>query len=77
VRQAVHLQPKEVHGGADIHLQPVDDPTLEQVDVPEGGCDPAGSPQWSRFAGKTCDAVGGPHWSSLFLKDCTPWVDPH
>ena len=31
VRQAVPLQPMEVHGGADIHLQPVEDPMLEQV----------------------------------------------
>jgi len=42
VRQAVPLQPMEVHGGADINLQPVEYPTLEQVDVPEGGCDPEG-----------------------------------
>ena len=34
VRQAVPLQPMEVHGGADIHLQPMEDPTPEQVDVP-------------------------------------------
>ena len=33
VRQAVPLQPMEVHGGADIHLQPVEDPTLEQADA--------------------------------------------
>ena len=25
--------PMEVHGGADLHLQPMEDPTLEQVDV--------------------------------------------
>ena len=31
VRQAVPLQPMEVHGGADIHLQPVEDPTPDQV----------------------------------------------
>ncbi|GAB0181367.1 epimerase family protein SDR39U1 [Grus japonensis] len=31
VRQAVPLQPKEVHGGADIHLQPTEDPTSEQA----------------------------------------------
>ncbi|GAB0181363.1 hypothetical protein GRJ2_000601600 [Grus japonensis] len=67
VKQAVPLQPMEVHseameddGGADIQLQPMDDPTPEQVDAPEGGCDP----------------VGSPHWSSLFLKDCTPWKGP-
>ena len=33
VRQAVPLQPMEVHGGADIHLQPMEDPTLEQMDA--------------------------------------------
>ncbi|KAK4811189.1 hypothetical protein QYF61_019820 [Mycteria americana] len=49
VRQAVLLQPMEVTGGADIHLQPVEDPKLEQVDVPEGGCDPVESPRWSRL----------------------------
>ncbi|GAB0181573.1 acid sphingomyelinase-like phosphodiesterase 3b [Grus japonensis] len=33
VSQAVPLQPIEDDGGADIHLQPVEDPTLEQVDA--------------------------------------------
>ncbi|GAB0181412.1 cAMP-dependent protein kinase inhibitor alpha [Grus japonensis] len=33
VRQAVPLQPVEVHGGADIHLQPMDNPMPEQVDA--------------------------------------------
>ena len=33
VRQAVPLQPMEVNGGADIHLQAMEDPTLEQVDA--------------------------------------------
>ncbi|GAB0205975.1 hypothetical protein GRJ2_003063100 [Grus japonensis] len=49
VRQAVPLQPMEVHGGADIHLQLVEDPTLEQVEEPKGGCQPVGSPRWSGF----------------------------
>ena len=43
VRQAVPLQPPEVHGGADIHPQPVEDPVSEQVNVPEGSCDPVES----------------------------------
>ncbi|GAB0181539.1 hypothetical protein GRJ2_000619200 [Grus japonensis] len=30
MRQAVPLQPMEEDGGADIHLQPVEDPTSEQ-----------------------------------------------
>jgi len=29
-RQAVPMQPMEVHGGAGIHLQPVEAPMLEQ-----------------------------------------------
>jgi len=33
VRQAVPLQPREVHGGADLHLQPMEDPTPEQGDA--------------------------------------------
>ncbi|PKU39468.1 protein pxr1-like [Limosa lapponica baueri] len=33
VRQAVPLQPMEGNGGTDIHLQPMEDPTLEQVDT--------------------------------------------
>ncbi|GAB0183081.1 acid sphingomyelinase-like phosphodiesterase 3b [Grus japonensis] len=33
VRQAVPLQPMEDDGGADIHLQPLEDPMLEQVDA--------------------------------------------
>ena len=31
VRQAVPLQPMEVHSGADIHLQPMEDTTPKQV----------------------------------------------
>ncbi|GAB0187307.1 AN1-type zinc finger protein 5-like [Grus japonensis] len=49
VRQAVPLQPMEDDGGTDIHLQPMEDPTLEQGDAPEGGCDPMRSPHWSRL----------------------------
>ena len=33
VRQAVPRQPMEVHGGADLHLQPMEDPTPEQGDA--------------------------------------------
>ncbi|GAB0183577.1 E3 ubiquitin-protein ligase MARCHF3 [Grus japonensis] len=32
-RVEIPLQPMEVHGGADIHLQPMQDPMLEQVDA--------------------------------------------
>lgn len=34
VTQVVSLQPMEDHAAADIHSQPVEDPSLEQVDVP-------------------------------------------
>jgi len=50
VRQAVPLQPMKVHGGADLHLQPMEGtPTSEQVNAPEGGCDSVGSLCWSRL----------------------------
>ncbi|GAB0178150.1 hypothetical protein GRJ2_000280300 [Grus japonensis] len=79
----------EDDGGADIHLQPMEDPTPEQVD-PKEAVTPweahAGggswqdlwargerSPHWSRFAGRTYDPVGDPRRSSLLLKVCTPW----
>ncbi|TRZ25720.1 hypothetical protein HGM15179_001306 [Zosterops borbonicus] len=60
VGQAVPLQPMEVQSGAEIHLQLMEDPPLEQVDVPKRVCDPMGSLRWSRFAGKICDPTGGP-----------------
>ena len=34
VKQVVPLQPMEDYGGADIHLQPVKDPTPEQMEMP-------------------------------------------
>ncbi|KAK4816220.1 hypothetical protein QYF61_013458 [Mycteria americana] len=48
-RQAVPLQHMEVNSGADIHLQHMENPTPEQVDVLKGGCDPMGSLCWSRL----------------------------
>lgn len=32
-KQTVPLQPMEGHGGADTHLQPMEDPMLEQMDA--------------------------------------------
>jgi len=43
-RAEMSLQPMEVHSGKDIHLQPVEDSTPEQVEAHKGGCDPMGSP---------------------------------
>jgi len=48
LRQAVPLQSMEVHAGADLHLQPIKDPTPKQMGVPKGDCDPMESPHWSR-----------------------------
>ena len=45
--QAVPLQPMEVTGGADAHLQPVEDPTLEQMAAPKEGWNSEGNPCWS------------------------------
>ncbi|GAB0178671.1 AN1-type zinc finger protein 5-like [Grus japonensis] len=49
VRQAVPLQPLEVCSGADIYLQPMEDPTLEEVDASKGDYDPMASLCWSRL----------------------------
>ncbi|GAB0184875.1 AN1-type zinc finger protein 5-like [Grus japonensis] len=70
VRQAVPLQPMEDDGGADIHLQPVEDPTLEQVEAPKGGCDPVGSPCWSRL-------LAGPvaSWREELTPEQVCWQD--
>ena len=91
VRQAVPLQPMEVHGGADIHLQPMEDPTPEQVGarrrlLPRGKpalerapgrtCGSVERSPRSRFSGRTCDPVGDPRWSSVLLKDYIPWKGP-
>ncbi|GAB0190592.1 AN1-type zinc finger protein 5-like [Grus japonensis] len=57
VRQAVPLQPMEDDGGAEIHLQPVEDPTVEQVEAPE----------------RVCDAVGSSCWSKLLAGPVDPW----
>ncbi|PKU31195.1 hypothetical protein llap_18501 [Limosa lapponica baueri] len=56
-----------------VPMQPMEDPMLGQVDVPEGGCDPVESLCWSRSSGRTCDPVGDPCWSSL--KNCNPVLE--
>lgn len=84
-RQAL-LQTLEVHGGTDIHMQPTEDPTTQQVDVPEGavcpwiGCAEAGPSQdplrgahAGTAPGKISDPVEDPYWSSPFLKVYSPW----
>ena len=48
-RQVVPLQPMEVHSEADLHLQPVEGIPHWSRGMPEGRCDPVGSPRWSRL----------------------------
>ncbi|GAB0189321.1 AN1-type zinc finger protein 5-like [Grus japonensis] len=70
VKQAVPLQPMDIRSGTDIHLQPVEDPTLEQVDAPEGGCDPMGSTHWSRLlAGPVAPWREEPTLEQVFWED--------
>ena len=77
VRQAVPLQPMEVHGGADIHLQPMEDPTPEQVDASKGGCDPMGSLCWSRLlAGPVNPWRQEPTLKRFAGRTCDPAGDP-
>ncbi|GAB0180460.1 EH domain-containing protein 4 [Grus japonensis] len=72
-----------------VPLQPMEDPTPEQVDAPEGGCDPVGSPRCSRLlAGpvdpwreeptleQVCWQDLGPHGGPMleqFMKNCSLW----
>ena len=65
VRQAVPLQPMEDDSGADIHLQPVEDPTPEQVDAPKEGRGPVGSLRWSRLLAGPVET--GAHTGGGFL----------
>jgi len=71
VRQAVPLQPMEVHGGVEIHWQPMEDTMPEQVVTLWEAHARAGSwrdlwnhgekiSHWTRFASRTCDPAGGP-----------------
>lgn len=62
---------------------PIEEATMEQMDMSEGGCGPQrllarSIDHWreeltlQQVPGRTCDPVGEPHWSSLFLKNCSP-----
>ncbi|KAJ7395333.1 hypothetical protein BTVI_156065 [Pitangus sulphuratus] len=78
----------EVHSGAEIHLQPMEDPTPEQVDV-QGRVCCCRKPMLEQAPGGTCGHVErgaqaatallagltmrDPLGSSLLLKDCTRW----
>jgi len=78
VRKAVPLQPVEVNSGAGIHLQPMEDPMLEQVSAPKGGCDPVGSLCWSRLLSGPVDPwrEWGPYRSRFAGRTSYPVGDP-
>ncbi|GAB0178723.1 AN1-type zinc finger protein 5-like [Grus japonensis] len=79
VKQTVPLQPMEGDGGAEIPLQPMEDPTPEQVEAPEGGCDPMGSPPWSRSSWQDMSTCGekSPRHSRFVDRTRDPMRDPH
>jgi len=54
VGQTVSLQPMEVHGGADIYLQPMKGTPRRSRWMPEGRCEPVGNLCWSRLLGRSC-----------------------
>ncbi|GAB0189151.1 EH domain-containing protein 4 [Grus japonensis] len=69
-RQSVPRQPMEDDGGADNHLQPMEDPMPEQVETPEGGCDPVGSPCCSKLLAGPVDP-----WREELTLEQVYWQD--
>ncbi|GAB0206729.1 zinc finger and BTB domain-containing protein 5 [Grus japonensis] len=60
-----------------FHLQCMEDPVLEQVETPEGHCDPVGSPRWSRLlAGPVDPWRDEPSWSRFAGRSCDPVGNP-
>ena len=74
VKQAALLQSMEVHRGAVIHLQPWEDPTVEQVDA-QRSLLPYGTPALEQAPARTCGPVErGVHAKVGFLAGfVTPW----
>ncbi|KAJ7427851.1 sperm flagellar 2 [Willisornis vidua] len=76
----------EVHSGAEIHMQPLDNPTPEHVVDQKKAVTPweactgrvcgEKSPCWSRFVDRTCDPMGVPVLEQPVLKHCAPWKGP-
>ncbi|GAB0190179.1 hypothetical protein GRJ2_001483200 [Grus japonensis] len=60
-----------------FHLQPVEDPTPEQVEAPEGGCGPweahAGASSWQDLWTR---GERSPLWSRFAGRTCDPVGDP-
>ena len=51
----------EANGGADAHLQPVEDPMLEKVNTPEDGRDSMGKPALKQFVTEGLQPVERTH----------------
>jgi len=64
----------EVHGGADLHLQPVEGTPRRSRGVPEEGCYPMGSLCWSRLltGPQTCRERGAHAGAGLLAGLVTP-----
>ncbi|XP_030325287.1 probable polypeptide N-acetylgalactosaminyltransferase 8 [Calypte anna] len=63
LRKAVSLQPVEIHGGANTHLQHVENLMPEQVGETKVVCDPMGIPTLELVCWLD---LGPPYWSRLF-----------
>lgn len=72
---AVPLQPMEVNGGAEIPLQPMEETHAGAGGCLRRGCDPLGSPHWSRVLAGTCRPMErGAHAGGGFLVGLvSPW----
>ena len=66
----IPLQPVEDGGELRFHLQPMEDPMLEQVETPQGGCDPMGSPRWSKLLAGPVDP-----WREEPMPEQVCWQD--
>jgi len=69
LRKVVPLQSMEVHDGADIHLQLMEGTPCRSRWMPEGSCDPMGSPVLEQASARTCRPVeGGAHTRAGLLE---------
>ncbi|KAK4827851.1 hypothetical protein QYF61_022001 [Mycteria americana] len=66
----------EVHSRADIHLQPVEDPTLQQVDMSQGKLQPMEDPMQKQAPGRSCSLWRRVHAGASFLAGPVAWERP-
>ncbi|KAJ7400073.1 hypothetical protein BTVI_108650 [Pitangus sulphuratus] len=63
----------QVHSGAEVHLQLMEDPMLEQVDVPKGCCDPVKRWCWCRLLVGLVVLWREEPKLEQFMKNCRLW----